>query len=222
MAGRWQQMNGRRACRVALFVLFLSPLPSLAVEVAVAGIFPGKALLVVDGGAPRTVAIGQTSAEGVRVLAIEGDAVTIELSGRRQVLRMGQSVVAQASAGGAQESTLAADARGHFVTAGAINGRGVRFIVDTGATMVALGAGEATRIGLDWRKGASGYVQTANGTARAWKVRLDSVRVGDIVVHGVDALVSESDMPLALLGMSFLSRMEIRNDGSTLVLKKRY
>lgn len=206
---------------MAPVILCLS-LAAYAADVGVAGIFPGKALLVIDGGAPRLVAVGQKTAEGVRVVAIEGESVTLDVNGQKRLLRMGQSVVSQQSAGDAAEVKLAADARGHFVTQGAVNGQVVRFLVDTGATMVSLGAADATRIGIDWRKGQPGVAQTANGQARAWKVRLDTVRIGEIVVHGVDGIVHEADLPVALLGMSFLSRMDIRNEGSTMTLKKKY
>lgn len=197
-------------------------LATSAADVGVAGIFPGKALLVIDGGTPRLVAVGQKTAEGVRVVAIEGESVTLDVNGQKRLLRMGQSVVSQQASGDAPEVKLAADTRGHFVTQGAVNGQVVRFLVDTGATMVSLGAADATRIGIDWRKGQPGVAQTANGQARAWKVRLDTVRIGEIVVHGVDGIVHEADLPVALLGMSFLSRMDIRNEGSTMTLKKKY
>ncbi|MBI2307848.1 MAG: TIGR02281 family clan AA aspartic protease [Rhodocyclales bacterium] len=206
---------------MALTMLCLSPAVSAA-DVGVAGIFPGKALLVIDGGTPRLVAVGQKTAEGVRVVAIDGESVTLDVEGKKRTLRMGQSVVSQKSSGDVQEMTLAADSRGHFVTQGAVNGQVVRFLVDTGATMVSLGAADATRIGIDWRKGQPGVAQTANGQARAWKVRLDTVRIGEIVVHGVDGIVHETDLPVALLGMSFLSRMDIRNEGSTMTLRKKY
>lgn len=212
-------MRGPHCMVAAIFCLSSA---AFAADVGVAGLFPGKALLVIDGGTPRLVPVGQRTAEGVRVLAIDGEAVTLEIDGRKRVLRMGQSVVSQPAAGGAQEMTLAADARGHFVTQGAVNGQVVRFLVDTGATMVSIGAADAARIGIDWRKGEAGSVQTANGVGRAWRVRLDTVRVGEITVHGVDGIVHETDLPIALLGMSFLSRMEIRNEGATMTLKKKY
>jgi len=207
---------------IAVALLCLSVPHALAAGVAVAGVFPGKALLVIDGGSPKLVAIGQTTAEGVRVVAIDGEAVTLEIEGKRRVLRMGQNVVSQKGTDGPQEAKLVADSRGHYQVQGAINGQSVRFLVDTGATMVSLGASDASRIGIDWRKGQPGMAQTANGMARAWKVRLDNVRVGDITLNGVDGLVHESDMPIALLGMSFLSRTEMRNEGSTMTLKKRF
>lgn len=204
-------------------VLFcLSAFPAEAADIGVAGIFPGKALLVIDGSAPRFVAVGQKTDEGVRLLAIDGESVTLEINGQRRVVRMGQTVVSQKSDGGPQEITLAADAQGHYLTQGTINGKSIRFVVDTGATMVSLGRSDAERIGLDRRRGQSGTVQTANGQARAWKIRLDTVRIGDITVHGVDGIVHQSDLPVALLGMSFLSRMEIRNDGSKMTLKKKF
>lgn len=196
--------------------------PVIAAEVGVAGVFPGKALLVVDGGAPQAVAIGSSTPEGVQVLAIDGETVTLGVNGQKRILRVGQHVVSQKSQGGRQETTLPADSHGHFYASGAVNGRTVRFLVDTGATMVSLGASDAARVGIDWRKGQPSVTQTANGQARVWKVRFDTVRVGEVTLHGVDGLVHEADMPIALLGMSFLSRMEIRNEGSQMTLKKRF
>ncbi|MBK8523104.1 MAG: TIGR02281 family clan AA aspartic protease [Betaproteobacteria bacterium] len=206
----------------ALAIVCLSFPALVAAEVGVAGVFPGKALLVVDGGAPQAVAIGTTTPEGVKVLAIDGEVVTLRVSGEKRTLRVGQHVVSQKTQDGRQETTLAADSRGHFYAGGSVNGRSVRFLVDTGATMVSLGAGDASRVGIDWGKGQPGLSQTANGQARVWKVRFDTVRVGEVTLHGVDGLVHEGDMPVALLGMSFLSRMEIRNEGSHMTLKKRF
>jgi aspartyl protease family protein len=117
---------------------------------------------------------------------------------------------------------LTADGSGHFVTTGTINGTTVRFLVDTGATMVSLGVGEARRIGIDTSKGQSALVSTANGQTMAARVKLDTVRVGEIVLNNVDALVHPQDMPFALLGMSFLNRMEMQRDGQTMILRKRY
>ncbi|HNC52818.1 MAG TPA: TIGR02281 family clan AA aspartic protease [Accumulibacter sp.] len=191
-------------------------------DVGLAGVFPGKALLTIDGGAPRTVAVGVRTGEGVRVLAVDSDTATIEADGKKRVLRVGQNVAAQETGSAAAKATLTADGSGHFVTTGSINGTSVRFLVDTGATMVSLGAGEAQRIGLDASKGQPAVVNTANGQASAIRVKLDTVRVGEIVLNNVDALVHQQDMPLTLLGMSFLNRMEMQRDGQTMTLRKRY
>jgi len=196
--------------------------PAGAADVGLAGLFPGKALLTINGGPPRTLALGVKTDEGVRVLSIEGETATIEIDGKKRVLRVGQNVAAQASGSGPATAVLTADGRGHFLTTGNINGTTVRFVVDTGASVISLGAGDARRIGIDASKGQQAMTQTANGQAVVSLVKLDVVRVGDIVLHNVDASVHQQDMPIVLLGMSFLNRMEMQRDGETMTLKKRY
>lgn len=197
-------------------------LPCGAVEVGIAGVFPGKALLVIDGAPPRSVAVGQKTEQGVKLLAIDDGAAVVEVDGRRRTLRVGQSVVSQRSGDGNSALVLSADANGHFYATGRINGGTVRFLVDTGATMVSIGAADARRLGLDTRNAPTGYTQTANGNARVYKVRLSSVRIGDVTLNDVDGLVHEQDLPIALLGMSFLNRMEMQRDGQRMILRRRY
>jgi aspartyl protease family protein len=115
-----------------------------------------------------------------------------------------------------------AESGGHFFSGGAINGQAVRFIVDTGATSVSLGVPEAERIGLKYRNGELARSSTANGTVTIWKVKLDSVRVGDVEIHDVDASVIPAAMPFVLLGNSFLSRFQMKRDNDLMVLERRY
>ena len=187
-----------------------------------AGLFPGKALLSINGGSPQIVAVGGSTSEGVRVVSTDGNTATLEVDGKKRVLRVGQNVVAQPSNGGAQKIVLTADSAGHFMTTGNVNGTTVRFLVDTGASMVSLGASDARRVGIDASKGEQAIANTANGQAVVTRVKLDNVRVGEIVMNNVDALIHQQDMPFALLGMSFLNRMEMQRDGDTMTLKKRY
>jgi len=200
---------------------FVAPVADAA-NVGLAGLFSGKALLTINGGAPRIVALGATSEEGVKVVAIDGDTATLEVDGKKRVLRVGQNVASQSSGSGPASAVLTADGRGHFMTTGTINGASVRFIVDTGASLIALGASDARRMGIDASKGQLGRSQTANGITVVSYVKLDTVRVGDIVLNNVDASVFQHDMPVALLGMSFLNRMEMQHSGNTMTLKKRY
>lgn len=193
-----------------------------AADVGLAGVFPGKALLTINGGRPRVVPIGVKTDEGVTVLSIEGETATLEIDGKKRVLRVGQNVASQSSGSGPAQAVLTADAGGHFYVTGNINGTTVRFIVDTGASTISLGASDARRIGIDPSKGRPGIVNTANGQAMVSLVKLDTVRVGEIVLNNVDATVHQTDMPIALLGMSFLNRMEMQRDGGTMTLKKRY
>jgi len=191
-------------------------------DVGLAGLFPGKVLLTIDGGPPRIVALGARTDEGVKVLAIEGGTATLEVDGKKRVLRVGQNVAVQPSGGGPATAVLTADAAGHFYAIGNINGTSVRFLVDTGASLVSLGASDARRIGIDAARGQRGITNTANGQAVVSRVKLDTVRVGEIVLNNVDAMVHQQDMPIALLGMSFLNRMEMQRNGETMTLKKRY
>ena len=196
--------------------------PALAADVTLVGLIGAKAIVVIDGAAPRTLAPGQKTAEGVLLLGTEKDAAVFEIDGTKRTLRMGQAQAGGARAG-RQNVTLGADARGHFVAMGSINGGSVRFLVDTGATLVTLPASEARRLGIDYLRGRRGQMQTANGVAAVYRVTLDSVRIGDIEVNGVDAVVSEGGaMSMSLLGMSFLNRMEMRRDGQNMTLTKRF
>jgi aspartyl protease family protein len=172
---------------------------------------------------PRTVSVGSRTPEGVRLVAVEDAVATLEFDGRRHRLGVGEQAVSVASSDrGTSSLTLMADGKGHFVTPGAINGSSVRFVVDTGATLVSLGASDAVRAGLDYRKGEPGTAMTANGVTRIWLVKLNTVKVGDITLHDVDAAVHGHDMPIALLGMSFLGRMEMKRDGDTMTLRRRF
>lgn len=194
----------------------------LAADVGLAGLFPGKALLTINGGQPRIVAVGATTDEGVKVVSVNGETATLEVNGKRRQLRVGQNVVSRPSQSGPARVVLTADARGHFYSTGNINGSTVRFLVDTGASMISLGAGDARRIGVDPAKGVLGVANTANGQTVVSRVKLHSVRVGEIELSNVDALVHQHDLPVTLLGMSFLNRMEMQRNGDTMTLIKRY
>ena len=195
--------------------------PAWAVDVGVVGLFPGKAVLVIDGGVPRTVPVGG-SVSGVKLIAVSEGSATVEIAGKRQRLAIGQHAHAGGDGGGAQSTSLTADSRGHFITTGTVNGATVRFMVDTGATSVALGASDARRANVNLANGRPIMVQTANGVTQAWLVTLNSVRIGDVTLNEVEGTVHQQDMPVVLLGMSFLNRMEMKRDGQTMTLRKRY
>lgn len=193
-----------------------------AAEVALIGVFPGKAaVLSIDGGAPRTIRVGQ-QAGSVSVVSVAPDRAEIIVDGRRRTLALGQFAAAPGASGGRQSVTLAADAQGHFVADGAINGGVVRFLVDTGATAIAIPASDANRLRIDYRQGRRGTVHTANGPAAAYAVRFDTVRLGGLELHNVEGVVLEAGLPIALLGMSFLNRVEMKREGPTMTLVKRF
>ena len=192
-----------------------------AQDVGLAGVLGSKALLMIDGGEPQAVAVGQSLA-GVKVISVQGEQAVVEIGGKKRPLRVGQHAIGAAPADGSGMIVMTADNQGHFYATGSVNGAAVRFLVDTGATMVSLGANDARRIGLDFNRGQKSMTQTANGQTMVSKVKLDTVRIGDVTLHNVDALIHQTEMPMALLGMSFLNRMEMQRDGSTMTLRKRF
>jgi aspartyl protease family protein len=209
----------RRA--TALLALVLALPAAQAADISVVGLFPGKAVLVVDGGGPRTYEVGSTVAAGVKLVAADQSGATLESRGRREVIALGSHVNRQAPSTQAG-TVLQADERGHFFAQGMINGNPVRMLVDTGASLIALPAADAKRMGIDYLRGGRGTVSTANGVVPVYRVRLDTVRIGELELNQVDALVQEQGLPMALLGMSFLNRTDMRRSGEQMTLQRRF
>ncbi|MDR0529236.1 MAG: TIGR02281 family clan AA aspartic protease [Zoogloeaceae bacterium] len=192
-----------------------------AAEVGLAGIFGSKALLVIDGAPPRSMAVGQEYG-GVKLLSVTESGAQVEMNGRRVALRVGQNAKGEAELReGGETVTLISDGSGHFRTSGMINGRSVTFLVDTGASVIGLGMSEARRLGIRLENAQTVGVSTANGVTQALKVTLDTVKVGGITLRNVEAAVGP-DMPVTLLGMSFLNRTNMLREGDKLILKRRF
>lgn len=213
----------RSRVRLALLVAaLLGSATTDAQTVSLSGSLGGKALLMIDG-APRTLAVGQ-AVRGVKLISVTGSDAVVEVGGRRVTLPLGAAQVnlgGAASAGSGSRIVLSAGSGGHFVTQGSINGKSVSFIVDTGATHVALSQSVAEQIGLNYRAGQRSVGQTANGPTVAYRVMLDSVRIGDVMVYNVDAAVLPAGMEQVLLGNSFLTRFQMKRENDTLTLDKR-
>ncbi len=213
-------------CRAALVLCVGAAALSQAQaqSVNLSGMFGAKALLVVDGSEPRLVAAGE-SFRGVRVLSTQGQSAVVEIAGQRQTLRIGDapvSVGTPIAAPSGARIVLSADSGGHFVTQGLLNAKPVQFMVDTGATTIGVSVSDADRIGLQYKQGEEVRVATANGVVPGWKIRLSSVRMSDVEVRDIDAVVTPIAMPFVLLGNSFLSRFQMTRHNDRLVLEKRY
>ncbi|WP_245539272.1 retropepsin-like aspartic protease family protein [Thiobacillus thioparus] len=190
-------------------------------SISVVGLFKDKAIVSIDGGKPRTLSAGQM-VQGVKLVSADSDSASFDIEGKRRTLGMGQSFAGGTATDSRPSISLTADARGHFAAAGALNGYPMTFLVDTGATAIAISATEAKRIGLDYRSGQAVGVGTAAGVVPAWRVKFNTVKVGGISVNQVDGMVVETGLNMPLLGMSFLNRMEMKRDGQTMTLTQRY
>jgi aspartyl protease family protein len=214
-------MNPRHRIASITLGLLLST-GATALDVNVVGLFPNKAVVQIEGGALQTLSVGQKTRDGIVLVSVERNGATFDMHGQRVTLALGPART-QVSLAAPDSVTISADGRGHFVADGQVNGLPIRFAVDTGATFVTLSATEATRLGLDYRQGHKSLMETANGDVSAYRVKLDTVRVGEVVVNNVDAVITESNsLPVALLGMSFLNRMTIKHEGAIMTLTKRY
>ena len=199
--------------------------PVGAVEkVSLHALFKDKAIVLIDG-ARRVLKTGDTSPEGVKLVSTDTqeEKAEIDVDGKRQELRLGV-VISSFVSTGKGSVTLYPERGGHFFADGLINGVAVRFLVDTGATTIAMDGATANRIGLDYRKqGQAGYANTAGGVVRTYSVKLNSVQVGDITLYNVDAAVTEqTSMRELLLGMSFLGRLDMKREGEKMELTQRY
>jgi aspartyl protease family protein len=212
-----------RRHRIASIALgLLVSTAATALDVNVVGLFPNKAVVQFDGGALQTLSVGQKTRDDIILVSVDRDGATFDIQGRRVVLALGHA--RQRTSPSATDSVmLPVNEHGHFVVDGQVNGTPIRFVMDTGATFVSLPAREASRLGLDYRKGHKIVMATANGDVSAYRVKLDTVRIGDVAVDNVDAVITEGDsLPVALLGMSFLNHMDIRREGAIMTLTKRY
>ena len=213
----------------ALKVLLLS-LPLLlssgvmaATQVRVVGLFPGAAVLNVDGQR-KLVKVGQVGPGGVMVVSADSRGAVLRVDGVERTYNLSREYSDGFAEAQKKQLSVAKGIGGHYWIAGSVNGQSIQFLVDTGATSVALNDEHARRLGIDYRvMGSPLQVSTASGTARGWRVTLDRVKVGELEVLGVDAVVLEGGSPTeALLGMSFLGRVGWKVEQDVLVLESKY
>ena len=203
--------------------LLLLPLSAAAQTVTMSGSLGDKALLLIDGK-PRTLAVGST-VQGVKLLSVTGSDAVVEIAGKHVGLALGGAQVNLGGVGSDGTGSLivmTAGSGGHFTTGGSINGKAVNFLVDTGATSVSISQSVADRIGLDYRKGQRGMVNTANGAVPVHAMSLSVVRIGDVQVYNVDAVIIPAAMDQVLLGNSFLTRFQMKRENDKLTLERRF
>jgi len=219
----WRGIPDMRNILVAA-ALLLAHAPAWAADIHVIGLTAGKAVVRINEGKPRTLSAGQVSPEGVRLVEATSESATFEAGGRRQTLGMGHSISIGSGPVTAQRATLLADNAGHFVTTVQVNSIAIRFIVDTGASLVTITSSDAKRAGVNYANGEKVTLQTANGTVPAFRVKLDRVQLGDILLNNIDGVVVEGNVlgSLGLLGLSFLNRLEMKRDGQSMTLTRRF
>ncbi|MEL0585344.1 MAG: TIGR02281 family clan AA aspartic protease [Candidatus Thiodiazotropha sp. (ex. Lucinoma kazani)] len=213
--------NGQ--CLILLLISLISSQAFAVDQIVVEALFTDKAMVSVDG-VRRLLKLNQPSPEGLRLISATSKEAVIELNGERQTYPLGGHITTRFSKPEQLTAKVWRDQAGAYTTVGTINGLTVNFLVDTGATAVAMHANQAKRLGISYRlEGSPIYVSTANGTTPAYDVTLDRVQVGDITLRNIRGFVIDSNGPgRVLLGMSFLNRVKMEDQGSVLVLEQRF
>lgn len=207
---------------LALGLLVLSG-GAWATDVQVIGLGEDKAVLVIDGGKPRTLRAGQSSPDGVKLIGADSQQAVVEINGKRETLTLGRTISAASVTVEAPSVALMADGRGHFIANGQVNGAPSKLMVDTGASLLVMSSSDARRMGISYLQGEKSLANTASGVAPFYRITLHTVKIGGITVHQVDAGVIEGSYPqVPLLGMSFLNRVEMHRDGPRMTLTKKY
>ncbi|MGK9066533.1 retropepsin-like aspartic protease family protein [Stutzerimonas chloritidismutans] len=206
----------------AVVLMLLSGAPHAAPRVQVVGLFPGAVVLNVDGQR-KLVRVGQVGPGGVMVVSADATGAVLRLDGDERRYGLSRELSTGFAEPSRAQMSVAKGQGGHYWVAGSINGQSVQFLVDTGATSVAINEIQARRLGIDYRvNGRPIVVGTASGTAKAWRVNLNSVKLGAIDVLGVEAVVIEGAAPTdALLGMSFLNRVSWREEQGVLKIESK-
>jgi aspartyl protease family protein len=192
-----------------------------ATGVKVIALFPDKALLQV-GDQQKIVNKGETF-EGVLLESASGRGAVVVIDGKRQKLGLNRTIAGNFKKPNLTRLKIYPDSQGMFYVRGKINGLATRFLVDTGATFVTMSGRHANRLKIDYRQGSYGSAQTAAAIVPVWRIKLDSVSIGDIELKNVEATVIAGDQPFdVLLGNSFLRHTRIQQADSALEIEKRY
>jgi aspartyl protease family protein len=194
-------------------------------RVNIVGLFNGKAVVMINGGAPQTLSVGQTK-QDVKLLSADSEKATLLIEGKTKTLGMGQAASIAGAAGPEANNAqlkLFADKSGHFFGDLSVNGTTLKYVVDTGATTVAMNSADAKHARIDYTKGEKGTASTASGMVNTYHVKVNTLKLGAITLNDVDVAVIEGGFPeVVLLGMSALNRLDMQRDSSVMTLKKKY
>lgn len=216
----------RRFTNSALFLLCTTLVSTaLGIEkITILGLFKDKAIVNIDGK-QRVLRAGEISPEGVTLVSADSAGAVLEIDGAQATYKLGSHISSTFTPAPEQTPVrIWPDVGGMYLATGSINGYPVKFLVDTGATYIAMNAGEARRLGIDYLVvGQRGMSSTASGVVTTYYVMLDRVRVGDITLTNVQAAVIDGAFPTeVLLGNSFLNRLDMRREGRALELRKKF
>jgi aspartyl protease family protein len=220
-------MDIMKIIRFPVFLLLLtmisySPLIMASKIIEVQALMPGMVVLLINDERV-TLKNDSPSVQGVKLFSSSTQSAVLEIDGEKKTVYMGSAVSTQFSQREIISEQIIADKYGMFRAHGSINGQSIKFLIDTGASSVAMSAKEARRLGIQYRlKGKPIKTNTASGIANGWALNLDSVSLGPLVEKNVRGTVIDGDYPYqVLLGMTFLNRMKVDKEGNKMVISQK-
>jgi aspartyl protease family protein len=205
-----------------IILLNVSVVSADELRVVVVGLFSGQAVIEINN-TQRLLKAGKTSPEGVTLISANSQSAVLEIDGVQKTYLLGSHIGTNFGPAPEQVTVSLWPTNGMYLTPGTVNGYSVDFLVDTGASSIALNAATAKRLSIDYIKSRPVAVKTASGISKAYPVKLDIVQVGDIKLHNVEAMVLDGAEPSrALLGMTFLGQLDMQRSGERMDLKKKF
>jgi len=215
-----RSVTSRLVFLIALLVSQFSVAEQLDIEVV--GLFSNAAMLRIDGK-QLLLKTGETSPDGVLLVSASSAEAIIEYQGNRSTMLLSDRISSKFQKPGVVTVSVQINEQGQYIATGSINGRPVRFLIDTGANIIAMNSKMARSLGIDFSSGKKMTATTAGGTIRSWEVILGTVQVGEIKVTNVQGAVLEGAFPTdILLGMSFLKSVKIQENAGLMVLTSQF
>jgi aspartyl protease family protein len=205
-----------------LMVMMAADVGAASLEIEVVGLFKDTAVVSINGQ-QRMLRVAQTSPEGVHLVSADSEKAVISIDGESRTLYLSTKVSGGFKPREEESVSIQRNNAGQYVVGGTINDRAVRFLVDTGANIVALNSVQAGRLGLNLESGKRVQTTTASGVVTSYQVVLNSVQVGGIRMINVPAAVLPGNHPTdILLGMTFLEGVVMREEQGVMVLTSKY
>ncbi len=214
----------RHLLRIVLISLFVTTGWALATnDIEVMALFKDQAMVMIDNK-QHLLKVGEPAKLGVKLIKATSKYAVLEVNGKQSKYLLGNRVHTNYKQHENKKLLVYRNSNGMFKTTGSINGYTVDFLVDTGASAIALNSNLAKRLGLQYQlTGNAILVNTASGMEPAYSVRLDRVKVGEIMLRNVAAVIIEGNNPTTpLLGMSYLGRLNIINEGQVMKLEQKF
>ena len=187
-------------------------------QIEIQALMPGMVVLLIDGD--RTTLKTGDEQRGIKLISSTTTSAMLEVDGEQGTYQMGTTVSTNFKQREMITERVVSDNYGMFREHGSINGQSVKFLIDTGASSVAMSAKQARKLGILYRiDGVETRASTASGTAKAWAIKFKSVRLGKLVERNVQGMVVDGDYPRqVLLGMTFLNRMKVEKENNMMII----